>query len=240
MERRETWHKILHPHTFTRKEMLSYLSESDMLSIWDAGTGNTLVSRWGFILRNESKTMLGTPQLLWRGSARNQSGWAAQNHHREQKQHLALALLHFHCAQGSRCSSVPLHFYLLFKIRQRGEHMTSAMLSLLPSAQWRSVVPQLLASVLLSHSPPFLPYAKGERSREAVAVSAANTLSVSLGKSAEKIIWSLRKCESLQLEGEVLQWVLLPTLNNLKTVSHSWHPASQDSWSEPRFYTQGC
>lgn len=41
-------------------------------------------------------------------------------------------------------------------------------------------------------------------------------------------------------EGEVPLWVLLPTLNTLITVSHSWHPASQDSWSEPRFYTPGC
>lgn len=42
-----------------------------------------------------------------------------------------------------------------------------------------------------------------------------------------------------EAEGEALQWVLLPTLNNPITVSHSWYPASQDSWSEPRFYTQG-
>lgn len=41
-------------------------------------------------------------------------------------------------------------------------------------------------------------------------------------------------------EGEILLWVLLPTLNTFTTVSHSWHPASQDSWSEPRLHTPGC
>lgn len=152
------------------------------LSIWNPRTSISLVRLYFFplppsflifffppeswsrlTLTNDRRMKLSfytvTPQLIWRGSARNQSAWADQNHHREQKQHLALALLHFHCPQGNRCSSVPPCCYLLFKLGQWGEQMTPAMPH--PSTCFpllcegtQNFTPQLLTSILLSHSLP--------------------------------------------------------------------------------------